>query len=1046
MIGVECARRHIGAARGRARRSTEGRGRRRLPNVRSRRGGRAHGTGQGHRRRSAVRRRRRTPHAARPLPARTARQDRHRRRLRHQQLRRLHRAPRRPQREVAATCSPSRPTAHEVTTIEGLAQDGELHPVQEAFHECHALQCGFCTPGMIMQAIDLLNDNPDPTEDEIREGLEGNLCRCTGYHNIVRAVQQAAGRDEAAARQLEASAPMTATEDRPPPSPEIGKARRRKEDQRLITGRTRWTDNIVLPGMLHLAMVRSPFAHARITAIDTDEAKRAPDVVAVLTGADLGDEQGVLLNAWPITAGPGRPRRTRRSPSTRSPSPARSSPSSSPARAAEARDAAELVDVDYDELPAVLDLRGGAPRTRCSPTPTSAPTSQRIWSLRLRRGRHRRRRRRGHREGARRRHRHRAGVPPAAADPGVHGAALGRRRPDRRADHHVVGHPDPAHPAVRCSPPTTGMPERKIRVIAPDVGGGFGGKLQVTPEECIAFAVARRLGKPVKYTETRSRVADGGPPRPRPVAEARPSPPTQGRHGHRPQGRPARRPRRLPRASSAAASRCSARSCSTRSTSSRPTSSPARPCFTNKTWTDAYRGAGRPEATFAIERIMDELAAELGVDPLEVREKNWIKHEEFPFTTVAGLEYDSGNYEAATAQGQGAVRLRRAARRAEASAASRNDPVQLGIGISTFTEMCGLAPVPGARLARLRRRRLGARGDPDAADRQGRGRHRRRRRTARATRRRGARSSPTGSACRSRTSRCCTATPRSRRKGLDTYGSRSLVVGGEARGQGRRQGDREGQADRGAPARGLRRRPRVHRRPVRASRAPTRASAIAEVALADVRRRTTCPTASSRRSTPTRPTTRRTSPSRTARTCARWRSTPRPGGSTMRKYVCVDDIGNDHQPADRRGPGARRPRPGHRAGAVGGGRVRRRRAPWSPARSSTTSADRGRHDQLRHRPHRRRRRRRNTLGTKGVGEAGTIASTPAVVNAVVDAVRPPRRQRHRDAVHAGAGLEGDPGAQDGADAGDAGDTHSTSAAPRTSTTRTPPTARKERSQ
>ncbi len=82
---------------------------------------------------------------------------------------------------------------HNVTTIEGLATNGELHPMQAAFHECHALQCGFCTPGMIMQSIDLLNDTPNPTEDEIRRGLEGNLCRCTGYHNIVKAVQHAAG-------------------------------------------------------------------------------------------------------------------------------------------------------------------------------------------------------------------------------------------------------------------------------------------------------------------------------------------------------------------------------------------------------------------------------------------------------------------------------------------------------------------------------------------------------------------------------------------------------------------------------------------------------------------------------------------------------------------------------------------------------------------------------------------------------------------------------------------------------------------------------------
>jgi carbon-monoxide dehydrogenase small subunit len=80
----------------------------------------------------------------------------------------------------------------EVTTIQGLAADGEWHPVQQAFHEKHALQCGYCTPGMIMAAVDLLREVPDPTEEQVREGLEGNLCRCTGYQNIVDAVLQAA--------------------------------------------------------------------------------------------------------------------------------------------------------------------------------------------------------------------------------------------------------------------------------------------------------------------------------------------------------------------------------------------------------------------------------------------------------------------------------------------------------------------------------------------------------------------------------------------------------------------------------------------------------------------------------------------------------------------------------------------------------------------------------------------------------------------------------------------------------------------------------------
>ena len=80
----------------------------------------------------------------------------------------------------------------EITTIEGLANDGELHPVQKAFHENHGLQCGYCTPGMIMASVEMLKNNPNPTEEEIRHGLEGNLCRCTGYHNIVKSVKAAA--------------------------------------------------------------------------------------------------------------------------------------------------------------------------------------------------------------------------------------------------------------------------------------------------------------------------------------------------------------------------------------------------------------------------------------------------------------------------------------------------------------------------------------------------------------------------------------------------------------------------------------------------------------------------------------------------------------------------------------------------------------------------------------------------------------------------------------------------------------------------------------
>ncbi len=83
----------------------------------------------------------------------------------------------------------------DLTTIEGMATDGDLHPMQEAFRECHGLQCGYCTPGMVMAATSFLNENPKPSESEVRIGLEGNLCRCTGYHNIVRAVMTASGQE-----------------------------------------------------------------------------------------------------------------------------------------------------------------------------------------------------------------------------------------------------------------------------------------------------------------------------------------------------------------------------------------------------------------------------------------------------------------------------------------------------------------------------------------------------------------------------------------------------------------------------------------------------------------------------------------------------------------------------------------------------------------------------------------------------------------------------------------------------------------------------------
>ena len=477
---------------------------------------------------------------------------------------------------------------------------------------------------------------------------------------------------------------MTAVDDRP--EVEIGQARRRKEDHRLITGRTRWTDNIQLPGMLHLAMVRSPFAHATITSIDTSEAAAAPGVIAVFTGKDIADIQGVNITAWPLSANQKTP--------THLPVPlervshageivaivaARS--------AALARDAAELVDVDYDELPAVLDLKEAATDAVLA-HPDLGTNKSDVWTL----------------DSAA------AGtggdVDEAIAKARETGVVIEREYRQQRlipafmeprstvvdpTGEQVVMWTATQVPHVLrfCIAATTGLPESKIRVIAPDVGGGFGGKLQSTPEEFATLAVARKLGRPCKYTETRSETM------------------VSGHHGRDQWQR---------------LTLCATKDGTVtglkvdlladlgayaalvgggvpvlgawmfnaiyKFPAYRFTTSNY---YTNKTWVDAYRGAGRPEATYAIERLMDELAAEVGVDAIAIREKNWIKHDEFPFTTVAGMTYDSGNYEAATERalelfGYDALRAEQAQRRAS------GDPVQLGIGVSTFTEMCGLAP------------------------------------------------------------------------------------------------------------------------------------------------------------------------------------------------------------------------------------------------------------------------------------------------------------------------------------------------------------------
>ena len=178
----------------------------------------------------------------------------------------------------------------ELMTVEGLAKGDEWHPLQQAFHEHHALQCGFCTPGMLIAALDFLATNPAPTEDEIREGISSVLCRCTGYVNIVKAVAAAAEVMRACPAQPLRAAERGEGEGQLMSErgiPYVGRSLLRREDRRLLTGRGQFVADLELPRMLHAAFIRSPVAHARIRSVDLSRAAAAPGVALALSGADL---------------------------------------------------------------------------------------------------------------------------------------------------------------------------------------------------------------------------------------------------------------------------------------------------------------------------------------------------------------------------------------------------------------------------------------------------------------------------------------------------------------------------------------------------------------------------------------------------------------------------------------------------------------------------------------------------------------------------------------------------------------------------------------
>ena len=462
----------------------------------------------------------------------------------------------------------------------------------------------------------------------------------------------------------------------------IGKSVKRVEDYRFITGRGRYTDDIVIPGMTHAWIVRSPYAHARIKAIHTDAARSHPGVLAVFVGKDIAND-GVnpIPTGWQIGADMKEPpHHTLAIDKVRHVGDGVAIIIAETKQAAQ--DASELLEVDYEPLPAVVAMEaaladdatlvhdgvpnnlsfvwelGDGEATKVALAEAHHITTYELVNQRLIAN----------------------AIEPRSAI-GHHDAATGQLTLYTSSQNpHLIR-------LLLCAF-VTGLPEHKVRVISPDVGGGFGSKIFHYPEEVLCAWAARKTGRPVKWTAERSESF---------VTDA------QGRD-------------HITSAQMAFDADGKITGLSVDTTANLgaylstfaggiPTwlygtllagqyTTPAihvqtKGVFTNTVPVDALRGAGRPEATFLLERMLDIAAGELGRDPAELRRANFVQPDQFPYTTPVVLQYDSGNYDAALDKAlemAGYEDLRRMQKEARAEGRL------VGIGFSTYLEACGIAP------------------------------------------------------------------------------------------------------------------------------------------------------------------------------------------------------------------------------------------------------------------------------------------------------------------------------------------------------------------
>ena len=460
----------------------------------------------------------------------------------------------------------------------------------------------------------------------------------------------------------------------------FGSGIRRREDPRLITGNATYTDDVKLPGMLYAVILRSPWAHARIKSIDVTKARKVPGVVAVYTGKDVAERLNPVPCAWALPNADLKvpPHPTLAITHVRYVGDGVALAVGETREAA--RDALDLIHVEYEPLAAVVDpeaaTKKGAPQLH----PEVASNVAFTWTIAG-----------GDTDAAF------AAAPvkvklrivqqrmlPTAMEPR---AAVAQFNPGTEQLTLWVTSQNPHIHRFLCSLMLK-VPEHKLRVIAPEVGGAFGSKLATYADEALTCFASMDLKRPVKWTEDRSenfKVTTHGRDHVEYVelcgtkdgmitgirtevfaglgayaSTAGPGIPTI-LHGLMYSG-----PYTIPNIKGV-----------------------VKGVYTTATPVDAYRGAGRPEATYLLERLVDQFAKALHADPVDVRRKNLIKKEQFPYNTATGVTYDTGDYHGALDKALGMLDYKKF--RAEQTAA-RKEGRYLGLGVCTYCEICGLGP------------------------------------------------------------------------------------------------------------------------------------------------------------------------------------------------------------------------------------------------------------------------------------------------------------------------------------------------------------------